>query len=279
MKVVCVPVIDRPECAVALNTAFELSQSLDAAVMGYHLRAHRESAVNLPEAVSEMVNGDENNPSDSENNQQSAEKLFARLADMHGYVFKKKASAAPVALWQAKTGSPDKLFSIIGPVTDMIVVSRPKKGGKVARKFMLSALLNSAKPVMILPQKPTKTVGKKICIAWNQSPEAARAVAAAMPLIKQADQVTIMSNGTQNRLGPKVKHLKQYLTMHGINANHIKLKSKKDATALVKAYKESESDLLVMGAYSKSRLRQVIFGGVTEHMLFSADIPVFMLHS
>lgn len=279
MKVICVPVVDRPECAVALNTAFKLSQTMDTAVIGYHLRDHGASAVRLPDEVSAMVKGEGNCDSTPHKYQESAEKLFAQLAENHGYTYKKKACKAPVALWQAKTGSPDKLFSIVGPVTDLIVVSRPKKGAKVARKFMLSALLNSAKPVLILPQKATNTVGKRICIAWNQSPEAARAVAAAMPLIKQAEQVTIMTNGQQNKLGPKARHLKDYLTMHGVTSNHIKLKNKKDTNALVKAYKETESDLLVMGAYSKSRLRQIIFGGVTEHMLFSADIPVLMLHN
>ena len=279
MKVVCVPVVDRPECAVALNTAFKLSQTMDAAVMGYHLRDHGASAVRLPDEVSAMVKKGDKCESTPLKYQESAEKLFAQLAENHGYTYKKKACKAPVALWQAKTGSPDKLFSIVGPVTDLIVVSRPKKGGKVARKFMLSALLNSAKPVLILPQNQTDSVAKKVCIAWNQSPEAARAVAAAIPLIKQADQVTILTNGPQNKLGPKAKHLKQYLTMHGVEASHMKLKSKKEADSLIKAYQETESDLLIMGAYSKSRLRQIIFGGVTEHMLFSADIPVLMLHS
>ena len=279
MKVICVPVVDRPECAVALTTAFEMSQAMGSAVIGYHLRPHGDSEVALPEEVSALINGEEEPSISTADSQDSAEKLFSKLAEKHGFDFKRKASKAPNALWQAKAGSPNKLFSIVGPVTDLIVVSRPKFGAKVARKFMLSALLNSSKPVLILPQQATASVGKKICIAWNQSPEAARAVSAAMPLLKKAEQVTIMTNGPQNRLGPKAKHLKQYLTMHGIDAQHMKLKHKKDSKSLMDAYKESESDLLVMGAYSKSRLRQIIFGGVTEHMLFSADIPVLMLHS
>lgn len=279
MKLICVPVVDSPECAVALNTAFRLSQALSAAVMGYHLRAHGDSDVSMPEEVATLINGEDDNLNNPLNCQDSAEHLFARLAKQHGFEFKRKADKAPMAWWQAKAGSPDKLFSIVGPVTDMIVVSRPNKKGKVARKFMLSALLNSAKPVMVLPQQASKSVGKKVCIAWNQSAESARAVSAAMPLLKQAEQVTIVTNGPQNRLGPKAKHLQQYLAVHGVHAEHLKMKEKNDIKALLSAYKKSQSDLLVMGAYSKSRLRQVIFGGVTEHMLFSANIPVLMLHS
>lgn len=279
MKVICVPVVNRPECAAALNTAFLISKKLSAAVMGYHLRAHGDSQVTIPETVATLINEESGDMNSSESGHDSAEQLFAQLAKQHGFQCKRKASKAPMAWWQTKAGSPDKLFSIIGPVTDMIVVSRPNKNGKIARKFMLSALLNSAKPVMVLPQKASKSVGKKICIAWNQSAESARAVAAAMPLLQMAEQVTIVTNGSQNRLGPKAKHLQHYLTMHGVHTEHLKMKEKNDIKALLSAYKKSQSDLMVMGAYSKSRLRQVIFGGVTEHMLFSADIPVFMLHT
>lgn len=279
MKVICVPVVNRPECAVALAAAFDIGKELDASVMGYHLRAHGDSEVLVPEEMSALVDGEEDSVDDSSDEcQQSADQLFQTLATQNGYEYKNKACAGPIALWQSKAGSPDKLFSIVGPVTDMIVVSRPKAGGKKAKKFMLSALLNSAKPVLVLPQEANESVGKRICIAWNQSPEAARAVAAAMPMIKKAEQVTIVSNGTENRLGPKSRHLQQYLSMHGVDSNHIKLCKGNDTEALIGAFHDSDSDLLLMGAYSKSRLRQVIFGGVTEHMLFNADIPVLMLH-
>ncbi len=279
MKVICVPVVNRPECAVALAAAFDIGKALDASVMGYHLRAHGHSEVLVPEEMSALVEGEEDITDDSGDDcQQSADQLFQTLATQNGYEYKNKACTGPIALWQSKAGSPDKLFSIVGPVTDMIVVSRPQANGKKAKKFMLSALLNSAKPVLVLPQEAPVSIGKRICIAWNQSPEAARAVSAAMPMINKADQVTIVSNGSESRLGPKSRHLQQYLSMHGVNTNHIKLSKSNDTNALLKGYQESQSDLLLMGAYSKSRLRQIIFGGVTEHMLFKADIPVLMLH-
>ncbi|MFC3192943.1 universal stress protein [Marinicella sediminis] len=280
MKVICVPVVNRPECAVALETAFKLAKPLSAAIMGYHLRAHSDSEISLPEAVSSLVNGEQDDVHEPTGDQQSASDLFAQVAESFGYAFSKKAAPAPVAWWQARTGSPDKLFSIVGPVTDMIVVSRPgQSGGKTARQFMLSALLNSGKPTLVLPQQPQSSVGKKICIAWNQSPEAARAVTAAMPMLQQAEQVTIITNGQQDRVGPKARHLQHYLTLNGVDSTHLACRESQDIQALLSAYEQSQSDLMVMGAYSRSRLRQVIFGGVTEHMLFKADVPVLMMHS
>ncbi len=279
MKVICVPVIDRPECAVALSAAFELGNNIGAAIMGYHLRDHGDSKISVHEDVAALVKDNEQSTLVESNTQHQAELLFKKLAEQQGYPFKNKASKAPIALWQAKAGSPNKLFSIVGPVTDLIIVSRPKSGGKKAKKFMLSALLNSAKPVLVLPQEKYISVAKHICIAWNQSPEVSRVVTAAISLLKNAEQVTIVTNGAENKLGPKSRHLQNYLTMHGVNSQHVKLNENNDTEALMRCYDESGSDLLLMGAYSKSRLRQVIFGGVTEHMLFDANIPVLMLHN
>jgi nucleotide-binding universal stress UspA family protein len=280
MKVICVPVVNRPECAVALETAFKLAKPLSAAVMGYHLRAHSDSEIAMPEAVASLVNGEQDDNQERSGDQQSACELFAGVAETFDYAFSKKATTAPVAWWQARVGSPDKLFSIVGPVTDMIVVSRPdQSGGKTARQFMLSALLNSGKPTLVLPQQPVETVGQNICIAWNQSPEAARAVTAAMPLLQQASQVTIITNGQEDRVGPKARHLQHYLTLNGVESTHMACRESQDIKALKSGFEQSKSDLMIMGAYSRSRLRQVIFGGITEHMLFKADIPVLMMHS
>jgi hypothetical protein len=90
-------------------------------------------------------------------------------------------------MWLEKVGSPDKVLSIMGPVSDLIVVSRPTaKGEKPARKFLLAALLNSSRPMLVLPQSQKPSIGRRISITWNQSPEAAQAVAAAMPLMRLA---------------------------------------------------------------------------------------------
>ena len=165
-------------------------------------------------------------------------------------------------------------------MSDLIVVSRPpKESGKIANVFMRAALLNTARPVLILPQTGVPEVGKRISIAWNQSTEAAQAVAAAMPLLQLAEQVTIITSGSDNELGPKASQLATYLRFWGVKTERVRTRDGEVAKALIKAHKAAKSDLLVMGAYSRSRLRQRIFGGVTEFMLSRADIPVLMLHT
>ncbi len=285
MRVILVPVADRPECARALRTAFDLGQRLGANVTGCHIRPHRDSNVALPRDLASVADYDAAwqaalKGKASQKSSKAAQLLFRRVAEKHDFPLLKKASAAKGAIWLEKVGSPDKLLSIWGPVSDLLIVSRPsRKGGKLARLFLNAALMNSTKPVLVLPQSGRSTVGARVSIAWNQSAEAARAVAMAMPILQAADQVNIVTVGPEGGLGPKAGQLANYLRAWGVKSKRVVAKGDDDAKALVDACEETESDLLVMGAYSRSRLRQRIFGGVTEHMLARAKIPVLMLHS
>lgn len=284
MRVITVPVADRPECALALRTAFDLGKRLGSNVLGCHIRPHTNSNIVIPSEFGILV-GDgaawgtawqsKKKPSSD-----AARKLFGRVAKAYDLPLIKRPKSTPGAVWLEKVGSPDRVLSNIGPVSDLIVVSRPlAKGGTIARMFLTAALLNTSRPVLVLPQTKKSVVGKRICIAWNQSAEAASAVAAAMPLLQQAEQVSIVTCGPEGGPGPKSTQLASYLRFWGIKAKRISAQEKTDAKAILKGFRESKSDLLVMGAYSHGRLRQQIFGGVTEFMLRRANIPVFMLHT
>ena len=288
MRVVLVPVADRPECHTALSQAFVLADQLSASIIGCHLRPGRVESVSprkrryllrLGETISAI-----DHPSSKEVNLKSkaAKELFVRLAKEHEFQFLKqpRRGATRGALWREMVGTSDKLFPIIGPVADVSVVSRP---GRTARgrgaEFLLSAVTNSGKPVLILPQTSVASLGKRILIAWNQSVEAARAVSAAMPIIAGAESVLICNCGPEDRNGPKSSHLKQYLTMWGVKSTRMSTKGRDVAKEIEDAYENTGSDLVVMGANSRSKMRELVFGGVTQHMLFEAAIPALVFHS
>lgn len=288
MKVIFIPVNDRPECALALHHGFMLGQQLESDVIGCHIRPHRKSKIRLPD---ETI--DSNLPVDSydqaweatlnENSEDDdnvkAHLLFKNMAKQFKYKLRKKPKKKPTAMWTEKAGSPERLFAIEGPVSDLILVSRPaKKGRSIARNFMLNAILKSSAPVLVLPQEEIKTLGKRISIAWNQSTEAAHAVKAVMPMLQLAEEVNIITCGPEDRLGPKAKHLQRYLRRWNVESNHVITKAATDKQAILKGYEKTNSDMLVMGGYSRSRLRQLVFGGVTEYMLNEAEIPVIILH-
>jgi hypothetical protein len=214
-------------------------------------------------------------------NSRKAHAFFNAISEQHGIALAKKrrCSDKPLAYWQEMVGTPDRVMGIAGPVSDLLVVSRPKKKARgPARAFMLAALLNSGKPVLVLPQKKV-SIGKRICIAWNQSIEAARAVSAAMPLLQKAESVHIVCSGAENAPGPKISHLKNYLAMWGVEASSDTSRGRKPGKELLEQYEKTRSDLLVMGAYSRGHLRERILGGVTHDMLNEPKVTLFAVHS
>ncbi|MDJ0698922.1 MAG: universal stress protein [Woeseiaceae bacterium] len=270
MRVILVPVADRPECAKALQTAFDLGKRLGASVSGCHIRPHRESATSMSNAAWKKKS--------SKKAPEAARKLYEDMAERNGYEIIKRARVAPGALWSERVGAPGKLMGIIGPVSDMVVVSRPEKAGGVAEMFLNSALIESGRPVLVLPPAGRRNLGKKVCIAWNQSCEAANATMAALPILKKAEQVTIVSCGAEDRVGPKSTQIASYLAHWGIKTKRISTRGKDIEKELISTFKETGSDLMLAGAYSRSRWREKVFGGTSEYLLRKAKIPVLMLH-
>lgn len=286
MKVIMVPVADRPECRVALDQAFRLAARLSANVVGYHLRPHREEHHATRGARLPLVVGETELPELAESelrlNSSNAEKLFRLMAAEHGVAIASKPRRAdhPLAYWNVMVGTPDKLFGIIGPTADCIVVSRPRRQGSgPARAFLLAALLNAGRPLLIMPQRPVRPPGQRILVAWNQGPHAAAALAAAMPLLQSAGEVHLVCCGKEEMPGPKTVHVRNYLLHWGIESQIHRERGRDVTRELLGVYKAHRCDLLVMGAYSRGQLRERILGGVTHEMLTDHDVPVFALHT
>ncbi|HET6593718.1 MAG TPA: universal stress protein [Xanthomonadales bacterium] len=286
MKVIMVPVADRPECRVALESAFRLAASLSANIVGYHLRPHREERRGSNGAhLAVLLEGGElpeRSPADIRLNSVNAEKLFRAMAGLHGIPVagKPRVTGNTLAFWNEMVGTPEKLFSIIGPTADCIVLSRPRpRGSGPARAFMLSALLRSGRPLLVLPQKPGKHSASRILIAWNQGVQAALAVSAALPLLQRAEQVHLVCSGKESLPGPKMAHARNYLSHWGVESHLHHLQGHDASAEILAAYKQMNCGLLVMGAYSRGHLRERILGGVTHEMLFKANVPVFTLHA
>jgi nucleotide-binding universal stress UspA family protein len=147
-----------------------------------------------------------------------------------------------------------------------------------------AVLLKSGRPVLIVPGKPTDTIGKAVAIAWKEGPEAARSVMAAAPILAQAKRVTILSvaESSDDKDAARISadHLVRNLRWHGIQAD-VRVETSTSVTT-ARTIKEMayacEADLLVMGAYGHNRMRELVFGGVTRHLLDAAEIPIFLFH-
>lgn len=275
MRVILVPVADRPECARALAAAFVLGKRLGASVSGCHMRPHRYSSVTLSSEYAHAAWCKRSN----DKSRVAARSLYRQIAEQHGFEVIRRSRISPGALWSERVGSPDKLMSIVGPVTDLVVVSRPPKAGGIGDMFVTAALSESGRPVLVLPPAGRRNIGKRICIGWNQGPEAALATASVMPLLQQANEVTVITCGPENKVGPKAAQLASYLKHWGVNCSRIRTRGRKVETELVGACKEARADLLVGGAYSRSRWREKVFGGTTEYLLHKARLPVLLLQT
>ncbi len=274
MRLILVPVADRPECARALNAAFDLGGRLGASVSGCHIRPHRYSDTALSYSFAHAAWRRKN----TKRAPVAAKALYDKMAESHGYEPIRRARATPGALWAERVGSPDVVLGIVGPVCDLVVVSRPKKENGVADMFMRAALLETHSPVLILPERTRRTVGKRIVIGWNQSSEAARTVSAVIPMLADADEVTIVSCGPEDRPGPKATQLAAWLAHWGIKTQRISTKGRHVEPELMDAYQEVNGDLLVAGAYSHPRWRERVFGGTTEWMLHHMRAPLLTMH-
>jgi len=287
MKVILVPVSNRPESNTALRVASNLAVRLDGNIVACHLRPHRDLDKDYRPGGLPLFGSanrkwlDELSAKSTQSAAHAAKKSFEDIVEQAGLsiVKKPRLGGGKTAIWQEKVGSPDRLMEILGPVSDMTVVSRPAAKSAVGRMFLLAALMHTGRPLLVLPQKQTKPVGKRIVIAWNQSPEVSRTVSMVMPMMQQADEVTIVSCGLQDRLGPKASQLKTYLRSWGVSANIVTTPGRDEEAEMMAVYRDTNSDLLVMGAYSRSRLRELVFGGMTEYMLWRAKIPLIIQHA
>lgn len=142
-----------------------------------------------------------------------------------------------------------------------------------------AALLEGGRPLVVAPIAPPTQVGKVVAIAWNGRAQSARALALAMPVIAHAESVHILGVDTMRTDASEVSAVVEYLAWHGIPAQgHSLTGAGSVATQLLTATTDVGADLLIMGGYGHSRLRELILGGVTKAMLNQATIPLLMAH-
>lgn len=181
--------------------------------------------------------------------------------------------------WRAGPSIDDAELGSLARVYDIAVIGRPSQSGRGPRMTTLeSALFESGQPVLVAPPKAPKVMGENILVSWNCSTEQAHATACAIGLMRQAKSVTIMTIEGLMVAGPSGKQAQDWLTANGINAREVTLPNggKKPGEVLLTEAEKLGCDLIVKGAYTQSRLRQMIFGGATSHLLAHSPLPMLM---
>jgi hypothetical protein len=187
------------------------------------------------------------------------------------------ASATAASGWREIDGVEGQVVGSHGRLFDMIVMARDF-GHPWLNWLTLaeSALFESGRPLLLTPAAPGETFGENIAIAWNSSTETARTIAFGMPLLAQARSVTIICVKGWSIPGPSGDELAAYLARAGIPArvHTADPAGRTPGFTILDECARCDADLLLKGAYTQSRLRQLIFGGATRHILAHAKLPV-----
>lgn len=185
------------------------------------------------------------------------------------------------ASWREVSGPEQDAIVRNGVVIDLLVAGLPgQQGSGAMQQIVETALFVTARPVLLAPPKVTSAPGGKVLVAWNQTLQSMRALNAALPFLEKAEKVMVYMVETGAKAGPAPETAARYLAWHGIAADVKRTAPGYPSVGeqiLVEAT-QIGADLLVMGAYSHSRIRELLLGGVTRHILKHADIPVFMAH-
>ena len=192
---------------------------------------------------------------------------------------KPQMSDHPSASWVSIIGEAAEVVSERGGAYDLIVVGRPLEPSSFAYATMESALFTTGRPVLLAPPDLPKHIGETVLVAWNRSAQSARAFHAAKALmLRQAKKIRILSIVTGAKQGPPASEIADNLSWHGMEAEVRELTPdiRSIGDVLLAEASAIHADLLIMGAFSHSRVRQMIFGGVTKHLLENTTLPVLM---
>jgi len=167
-------------------------------------------------------------------------------------------------------------------LADLVFVRRPLAEAGAGYEDLVNLILDGAgRPILLAPPRPAGGACGRIAIAWNGSAESARAVAAARDLIGAAEAVDILTAESVRTPGSVGHELGAYLACHDVRTTRHVLTGRRNRSvgeAILDKCAELGADLLVMGAYTHTRLQERVFGGVTRHVMAHAELPVLMAH-
>ena len=192
-----------------------------------------------------------------------------------------EAGETVAAAWHEKVGLSADEVANHGRLSDLVVVGHPSRRGSDDTDIAVeSVLFETSRPLLLAAEGALDLAALKIVFAWNGGRESAFAAGAAMPLLKRAASVTVLEVNGEGLRGPTGKELSVYLRLHDVAATAVvENDTSRPVPDTILAYaKKHGANLLVMGAYGHSRLRELVLGGVTRKILSDAEIAVLMAH-
>lgn len=286
MKTILVPVSAAEASRATLETALQVARRFRAHVEALHVRPDPRGLVPYTgegmdgSMIEEIMEATEREGGDRASR---AKEMFDEFCSRNAIRVTAVPSAEQevTASWRVEVGREDEVVALRGRLYDLIVVGRPVRDVALPSPITLeAALLDTGRPIIVAPPAATADCGTNIAIAWEASPEVARVITDALPFLTTAKQVTILACESALTVPLPARELVSRLGWHGINAriHEITVGARELGPAFLEESAKVGADLLLKGAYSQSRLRQLILGGRTRHILAHATLPVMLAH-
>lgn len=208
----------------------------------------------------------------------AAQRLFHARADVAGITTE----------WREREGDVAEIASLHSRYTDLVIVGQMEPAlpaGHPARALPERLLMAVGRPILLVPYAGAfPTVGERVLVAWNASREATRAVNDALPLLRLASQVSVLvinpRGGVSGDGDVPGADLALHLSRHGVKAEAawIQADDIDVAAMLLSRASDFQADLIVMGGYGHSRVREIVLGGATRAILHAMTVPTLMSH-
>jgi nucleotide-binding universal stress UspA family protein len=290
MKTILIPTEDHASMPAVLETARLIAQRFGSYMEGFAVYPAAADFVAVDPVssltIASMQEGDEEIERLAQGLFESFMQAHAvpsvhAVPNIHAVPSADRGPAAYSYGWIRPGAHGDALIGNHGRLFDLIVMGRPGRAPQDPRMPPLeAALFESGRPVLIAPASAPQVVGGNVLVAWNGSTEQTRTTAFALPLLREAREVTVLSVEGGMTPGPTGEEFAHYLRSNAVAATAVTAApgTRTTGETILDHAKTHGCDLLVKGAYTQSRLRQMVFGGATRHILASATLPVLMAH-
>lgn len=261
---------DQDACVARVDFAIRLARRLECHLVGLAPAGRAPVSLGLEGSVA----------------LEQAMEYLHRIARQSARYFDESCQAAGLVSVESVVSDDDTARSVVthAHCSDLVIMGQGARASD--REAVEQVVLQSARPTLVVPcAGRLDTLGDNVLVAWNDSPEAARAVADAMPLLCRAGKVTVMQCDTPadearaDGARRKLEALRRWLMWHGVDAQ-VQLETTEIdvGNALLSRAADLGADLLVMGAYGRPRWTERVLGGATRTLLASMTLPVLMSH-
>jgi Universal stress protein family len=286
IRVILVPLFGSEIDAVALEAGLSTAQRFGARLDGLFVRIDPRDAIPvIGEGVSPAVIEELTAAAAAEMDRRSAaaRRSFEAACARAGVAISDTPGQPGTASagWVEATGRRDALLPKKARVSDLTVLCRPDDNSPPELGSDLErVLLGAGRPLLIVPPGGAPGAIRTVAVAWNDSAEVARAVAGALPFLEAADAVHTLCAKTWRTDADADLDLVRYLEWRGIACTRrgVGAEDESVGAALLEAADATGADLLVMGGYGRSRLSELVLGGVTRHVLAHSPLPLLICH-